>query len=414
MLLPFLSLGQSVQNSSFFDPPPVYVIEVPASQVARENRVIGKVTVLNNGASEVGGIALEISLRAYSEKLGFAESAKPTAAVAKEKLPLTFSVNPKSQKSVDFSYNFPSTLPAGKYLLRAQLLLPNDIRLGWKDIIISLEPKGETVLIDVDDLSVSLVQGELLPGAHEGHIIDPTKELRGSFKAKNPTSKSITAESKAKLYYFTDHHNVIREDSLGVFVFKAGETKSLKFVLPTTKDPGSYHQHVAFYLNNQPISKEIDFMWSIEGDAGGIINAQLDADFYRRGEKAKVNIVVIGPPSGAGFVGLLKLSIQDAQNMECGKWDGTVSIKEADGTWNSIIAVPISKDCNSPRLLAELSRKDGKILSNFTANYESDSEKAKKDKAIGGNNIYFIFGFFAVIAIGAWFIIRKKHISQLP
>lgn len=158
--------------------------------------------------------------------------------------------------------------------------------------------------------------------------------------------------------------------------FRPNERKEVFFSLPALETPQVYSA-LAMLVdeNNNPLSTNISFRWTVRGPSARISTVSLNNNYYQKGDTANVGVAVSSsmdifwrengtPQEGTSLQQpQLQATITDEQGIVCGTKEHQLPTLEGNAmVWPiQTINVPITRECTNPKVEVKL-LDQGKIL----------------------------------------------------
>ena len=334
-------------------------------------------------------------------------------SIIDEKIYEKTNLNENETIKKEITYSAPQYL-SGKFDL--QLIAKNQtgLSLGISSLgEISLEGKGD--YIEIDQSSCRFTKEQPKKDENLSNIFDNKKELIIYCDIENKSQKELSFSPSLKIYANSSFGKLIDEKKeTNLISIKSQEKKQIQINLPKIINPQNYLAILELESDNNKISNQASINYQIAGLSASIQNIFLDKNLYQKGETAQVSMYWTAQNTEKEKI-FTKITIKDKQNKNCSK----ESKQELDQTKILIeYTLPITANCQDPKIAVSLEDKDGKILD--TKNYELKSvlpKEEKKDtvKTETKNNI-FLYGIILIIIlilILVLIILKKKHILSL-
>ncbi len=367
------------------------------SQTDRE--VTAQYTLINNEAQYFGGLYSEIILlrEAVPQKqVSFEEYLENLSAAMAEKLrqnpppegvtyslaavhqisdfqinPERFSLEPKAKLTKTFTYQVPSQINEGKYLLNiniynqsSDLLTSSFIDLG--------ELKGGNQFLKINSIQV-LKEGKFL-GPQEGPTFEKDEPIQIRIEVFNPQNQLVKAKPKIVIYQRNQNPQPVTSYEKEFFDFQPNSSTNLTLIINSPEKPTVYVGALRFYDDkNQLISETAPFRWIIAGESAEILSLEFDKDFYSRNQEAKIKAVLVGPadnnPLNLGrdtelINPSVVFTLYDGRNKICGSQ--TEKLEKLSGSETIKTTVQIQKKCVNPKLTAQILNEQGEIIQERT------------------------------------------------
>jgi hypothetical protein len=303
--------------------------------------------------------------------------------------------NEKIDKTI--SYNIPKAV-GGK--LELHILAANEKGLEFGgNVFGEVEiKKAEGILIDSSKCYLLIGSAEKKYNIFQGVDISSEEILKVRCDGiMSNFNENLDFKAKFKTRERTAFGKVVKEAEFDNNSIDAGEKKSLSFVLDVDKlKPQSYQVEIGFYDDKDNIiSNVLEVRYVIQGESATIQNVNLDKDYYKKGETAKIKVVVSGTasvfPGARGADPILMGEIhQNDIAFEVGIFDGENNcsklIRQKTSGRELVINLeaPIVRDCLNPVIKIVAKDVDGNILdkNDFKVETRTDIKELNKEHIV--------------------------------
>lgn len=216
----------------------------------------------------------------------------------------------------------------------------------------------------------------------QGVDILPSENLYLKCKLENRSGSDYRLQPFAELYRRSIFGKMLSSMNSEEIALAANESKTFDFAVPKGNIPQAYD--VSFYLKNagKVISNKVLFHYVLHGESATIQNLRFDKESYKSGETAKVFFV--WTPRSDIFPGArimeeknqaveLGIEIKDGSGKSCSEKFQKKLVSDTDN-----FEIPINSDCAYPRIMAELTNGEGKVLDSLNFGYDRPNIKSVK------------------------------------
>lgn len=178
------------------------------------------------------------------------------------------------------------------------------------------------------------------------------------------------------------------------------EKKAISVVVPKVKDPGMYTFSLAF-VSGAMKSNSVSASYRVGGGTSEVINISPDADYYGKGESAKILLLWSGTNAASAEAVITK-----QWNRVCGSVSTTALAKGKD-----TLVVPIKKNCFNPTITVTLKAADGTVLDKETVAVPTTSREEDKGLfSTAKGAILLVVLLIAVAALGVY--LKRKGLNK--
>lgn len=324
------------------------------------------------------------------------------------------------KKTVPFTIAVPSMLPTGTYSVQAFLYSITGTSLGAVKYTISVQGNNGFIQVTADTCQVITKDGEY--STRIAPVVNPSEPVRATCTFTNPHSSSITAhanfvyaERHVTDYYFSKPQQ--SKDTQAI-TFAPFETKAVTVTLPTLTKPQVYETFLFLTdAQDQQISPLLTLRWTIRGKSAYVESASLDKTYYKRGERAKVEIVAgssmdlfwraYNPTEGTPLTNaIIKATITTDDDRICGTAQQALPKSDMPGLIAVTMDIDITRECINPTVQTTI-EEEGAVLASFTQHNTSPEEVQK------GKNAFFLplmIGSFLLLVGIVLFTIKKRKL----
>ena len=354
----------------------------------------------------------------------------------------TISLMPGQKITQQFSLKYPALIETGDYIVVAELLDQDSTAQSTASLNVSLNGNGG--FLQLDSLSCSIVVGSKSFSPSEGPTINKNERGTASCTVRNAGQKPIQARLNIPYAPFSVVENSgnlnLIEANNQLITFEPNQERKVAFILPNNLSPTVYEGLLQLIDGSgQKVSANIPFRWIIPGESAKFQNFDTNKSYYKNGEVAKISATILGsadtgwrgqganfsPEAGTDINGAKAVvRITNDKGELCGeKTDQLPSTK--DKPWDEFIFdVPITQDCNNPKVEAQILSSTDQSLAEVTKRQTSTdadlksagitppSEKAQYSKwpLIGAIAAVVVI----ILSVVVIFIIRKKRNTTPP
>lgn len=205
-----------------------------------------------------------------------------------------------------------------------------------------------------------------------GVNIEPTETLLAHCRVKNNFNREIKAIPYFEIRERQEFGPVVLTQKGNEIIFSPQKEKEVVLEIPKPSKPQAFDAILIFKDESEnQISNFSKFHFVLKGESATLSNLKLDKNFYRAGEEAKVELLWEGsadsfPLHMRGATTTLEnlkleFQISDSSGNPCSE---PFSLNNLEKEKKMItFSVPITKDCENPKIVSAIKNKEGKILS---------------------------------------------------
>ena len=351
---------------------------------------------LTNGVMQQTGVRYGVTLIAQKDD---------TQTVVDEKVydeVLTLAEN--STTPVTFSYTAPTQL-TGIYGVYITSKNNNGFPFGIAkagDVTLSATTKGITIATDTCYTHVSTNPKGINSRLLASPTLDGDKVLELVCSVTNASDEGVTVIPTFETQHVGAYGSLAgtQGGDLTPLLFGAKETKVVTIALPKASKPQMYVVNVS--LEGLGVaSNTVSAHYNIPGATALIANANLDKDYYVKGEAAKVSILWGGNQKEVQGT----ISIKNAAGRDCvEKTTQTLSIDQAK--LMTIVELPITRDCYGPQLAVTFKDSEGNVLD--AQEYDFDTTSVPKP-VMPWQTAALIIGGIVVLGVVALYVRNRLN-----
>ncbi|MFZ2226671.1 MAG: hypothetical protein WAV64_04535 [Candidatus Moraniibacteriota bacterium] len=260
----------------------------------------------------------------------------------------------------------------------------------------------------------------------QGVDLKKTEKLFLNCQTKNLTRETITALPAIEFYqrdFYGKKTGEYEASQNEAITFAKDEEKLTKIAIPLPENPQAYDAKIVFKKDNNIVSNPTIAHFVLAGKSGTIINASLDKNDYKAGEKAQLTLLWTGPAdfffqsrTGGSFL------VDPTFAVEFKAIDGTLCNKQLTyktGEFKTVLDVPLEKVCVNPVVTIKLVD-EGQTLYEKVITTESEKEPGKKSTAIERAKesdklvwITSVLLFGLVLALASSSYLRRKKVKNI-
>lgn len=341
----------------------------------------------------------------------------------------------RETRNITINYKIPGFVPNGNYSLAIVAENQNGLPLAYvpadltKDSVINIDNSSQYLSIDNCILKIFNDASSTARYTNkQGVDIMPNEKLIATCDVIN---KGSSTENNIKLQLITHKRDnfgdIVSNDTLAdIISVKGKSTQSISFTIPTLQNSQLYFIDTFFVNSNgQKVSPSYPIYYSIHGYRATINNVTLNADSYKKGSVADLN--VFWTINGGGLrispnkdTYVIKAEIRDSLKNVCGSTAKTTN-NTSSSLNKTLFNIAITKNCTPAVATVSIFNGKGELLDSTEINSQNPVSKININANIPSiANLSFLFNetyrnyavvFIAVLVLIGYGIVvlRKKE-----
>ncbi len=310
----------------------------------------------------------------------------------------------------------------GEYTLWLKIKDESGLALALQPFSVSFV--GSERFIEQGDPCYLTIEGEKNEtySLAQGVAVRSGEKLFLECQAKNLAGEEVTVLPLIEFYkrdFYGEKTGEYQPVINDVIIFSASEEKLIKIPIPLPDAPQAYDAKIVLKRNTEIFSNPTFAHFVVAGKSGTIINATLDKNQYKNGEKARLTVMWTGPAdaffetrTGASSLvnPIFDIDFRDINGKSCGEKTTCNA-----GELSTICELSMQNDCPYPQVTIKLSD-EGQILYEKNITTKPDGYVKTTDensKSIIGSGVHWsvMLPLVVISALGIsliWFKRKDK------
>jgi len=398
-------------TANFLPLPAVHITDVVINQLNNE-KISGLLKVRNSENDELGGLHYQVLLMSPSIDSTQNSSQENYSVFDYSISPEVFAIPGKSEGEVHFSYNIPK-VPAGNYVLRAQIITNKGTELGWIDHELNFSQNPSIPFVSILSKGITTTSDNAVT-PWEGINTNPDEQIILRYEVKNGGQESISLIPVLNVWEFSKNRKNSGSFDGPKITVAPGKSLDLSFPVKVSSKPEAYVGELL--LKNEKgerSSNVLTYRWVVKGASAEINVIRISHPAFKKDDLMGVTAEIVGPADQETLINAaLEVSILNK--------DKVVGSQKTDlFTLNKEIriietGVKLSEDVDDPQIRTRILDSQGNVLEEDSFGLavkgkgKAKSSNESKNISSFGKTVKYIaiFSVAFFFIVGLFFILK--------